>query len=167
MPPEKIRYRLDGHDHTVTYRPNRDGSFAVTVDNDELRVTVHSADASGIDLAIGGTRQAFAITAMAGRVLLHGPAGDLELHEAPRFPPPRQTDSAGGLRAPMPGRVLSLCVAEGQTVARGDLLLILEAMKMEHRIAAPTAGTVTALRVAEGDQVANGALLVTIEAMEP
>jgi biotin carboxyl carrier protein len=63
----------------------------------------------------------------------------------------------------MPGRVLSIAVKDGQTVERGQLLLILEAMKMEHRITAPSDGAVKALKVAEGEQVANGAVLVMLE----
>ena len=62
----------------------------------------------------------------------------------------------------MPGAVLSTAVAVGDEVQRGQLLLILEAMKMEHRITAPRDGTVEALHVAAGDQVENGQLLVTI-----
>ena len=63
----------------------------------------------------------------------------------------------------MPGRVLSIAAKAGQSVERGQLLLILEAMKMEHRITAPADGLVKAIRVAEGDQVANGAVLVMLE----
>jgi biotin carboxyl carrier protein len=66
----------------------------------------------------------------------------------------------------MPGKVLSVMVKEGQSVERGQLLLVLEAMKMEHRIDAPWAGTVKTLNVAEGDQVANGAMLVVLEQAE-
>ena len=68
-----------------------------------------------------------------------------------------------GLKAPMPGKVLAVEVAQGQSVDKGQLLLILEAMKMEHRITAPAAGVIKALAVTVGEQVANGALLVTFE----
>jgi 3-methylcrotonyl-CoA carboxylase alpha subunit len=63
----------------------------------------------------------------------------------------------------MPGRVLGVNVKPGQTVAAGDRLLVLEAMKMENRISAPVAGIVARVAVAEGDQIADGALLVEIE----
>ena len=62
----------------------------------------------------------------------------------------------------MPGAVLALEVSSGDRVRKGDLLLILEAMKMEHRITAPRDGAVEAVHVAVGDQVENGQLLVTI-----
>jgi propionyl-CoA carboxylase alpha chain len=66
----------------------------------------------------------------------------------------------------MPGRVIAVQVADGAPVLRGQVLLVLEAMKMEHRITAPADGIVTRLHVAAGDQVANGALLVVLETTE-
>ena len=68
----------------------------------------------------------------------------------------------GRVIAPMPGRVLAVDVVPGQSVAAGDRLLVLEAMKMEHRITARGAGTVTAVHIAVGDQIADGMLLVEI-----
>ena len=68
----------------------------------------------------------------------------------------------GRVLAPMPGRVLALDVAVGAEVRAGDRLLVLEAMKMEHRLVAKVAGTVSAVHVAEGDQVGDGMLLVEI-----
>jgi len=64
------------------------------------------------------------------------------------------------LRAPMPGRVLRSMVSEGERVARGAVLLILEAMKMEHEIRAPRDGVVSRLPFRAGDQVDAGAVLV-------
>ena len=69
-------------------------------------------------------------------------------------------DAAGGLKAPMPGKVIALVAAVGATVDKGAPLLVLEAMKMEHTIAAPKRGTVKAFRCAPGDQVADGVDLV-------
>ncbi|AJQ85813.1 acetyl/propionyl/methylcrotonyl-CoA carboxylase subunit alpha [Xanthomonas oryzae] len=67
---------------------------------------------------------------------------------------------AGGLTAPMPGRIVSLAATVGQPVTRGQALVVLEAMKMEHTLHAPSDGTVQAYLVAEGDLVADGAALV-------
>jgi 3-methylcrotonyl-CoA carboxylase alpha subunit len=67
------------------------------------------------------------------------------------------------MAAPMPALVTKILVQAGQEVAKGDALLILEAMKMEHTIAAPAAGTVKAFRFAVGDQVGDGAELVEFE----
>jgi biotin carboxyl carrier protein len=66
------------------------------------------------------------------------------------------------LRSPMPGTLLSFKVSKGQAVKAGQVLLILEAMKMENEIVAPASGTVAALCVAEGASVNTGDVLVEI-----
>jgi 3-methylcrotonyl-CoA carboxylase alpha subunit len=70
---------------------------------------------------------------------------------------------AGPLEAPMPGRVAVLKVAPGQRVAKGEELLVVEAMKMENALRAPRDGVVRAIHVAVGDLVAPGRALVEIE----
>ncbi len=72
----------------------------------------------------------------------------------------------GGLKAPMPGKVIALIAAAGATVEKGAPLLVLEAMKMEHTISAPRKGVVKSFHYAPGDQVADGAELVEFEAVE-
>jgi acetyl-CoA/propionyl-CoA carboxylase biotin carboxyl carrier protein len=74
--------------------------------------------------------------------------------------------AAGSLEAPMPGTVLLVHVADGDTVAEGDVLLVLESMKMELSITAPYAGTVTGLALAPGDRVALKQPLVAVVAEE-
>jgi 3-methylcrotonyl-CoA carboxylase alpha subunit len=70
---------------------------------------------------------------------------------------------AGGLEAPMPGRVAAVHVAAGERVARGQELLVVEAMKMENALRAPRDGVVRAVHVAPGDMVAPGRALVELE----
>jgi 3-methylcrotonyl-CoA carboxylase alpha subunit len=70
---------------------------------------------------------------------------------------------SGSLAAPMPGRIVQLMVEPGAKVAKGQALLIVEAMKMEHTIVAPADGTVADLRCAVGDQVLEGVELIRIE----
>jgi 3-methylcrotonyl-CoA carboxylase alpha subunit len=72
--------------------------------------------------------------------------------------------ASGSVNAPMPGKIVNVAVQSGASVEVHDLLVVLEAMKMEHRIEAPVAGTVNALHVTSGDLVAAGAPLVTIGA---
>ena len=72
------------------------------------------------------------------------------------------TVSDGAILAPMPGRIVSVEVAEGQAVTKGQKLLVLEAMKMEQAMIAPFDGTVAELRAAAGGQVSEGAMLVRI-----
>lgn len=73
-------------------------------------------------------------------------------------------DQHDGFAAPMPGKVLQVAVTEGDQVSAGQVLMVMEAMKMEHRIEAPSAGTVTKVHFAEGDLVDHGAHLLDFEA---
>ena len=76
-----------------------------------------------------------------------------------------ELEAAGGrLTAPMPGKVVAVLVEAGQTVSKGDPLVIMEAMKMEHTIAAPSDGLVEEVLYAVGDQVADGAPLLAFKA---
>ena len=70
--------------------------------------------------------------------------------------------SEGSLSAPMPGTILDVMVKKGQRVREGQTLLVMEAMKMEHRIQAPRAGEVTSVYFQKGDRVDMGANLVEI-----
>ena len=72
-------------------------------------------------------------------------------------------ETAAGVRAPMPGLVLMLEVAEGEPVEKGQGILIIEAMKMENEIRAPIAGVVRRLAVSAGDAVERDALLCVVE----
>lgn len=74
--------------------------------------------------------------------------------------------ASGGLNAPMPGKVARVMVAAGEQVSRGQTLMVLEAMKMEHAITAPGDGKVVTVLFAEGDQVAEGAELLQLEPVE-
>ena len=62
----------------------------------------------------------------------------------------------------MPGNILKVAVSQGQTVKEGDLLVVLEAMKMENEIFAPKAGTVAAVNVTKGQSVDTGATMVVL-----
>jgi 3-methylcrotonyl-CoA carboxylase alpha subunit len=77
-----------------------------------------------------------------------------------------ETETEGGrLTAPMPGKVVAILVSQGQRVEKGQPLVIMEAMKMEHTIAAPHEGTVDGILYAVGDQVADGAPLLAFKTM--
>ena len=75
---------------------------------------------------------------------------------------PVVTGAGESVDSPMPGNILNVCVAVGQTVKEGDVLVILEAMKMENEIVAPKNGSVTQVLVEKGSVVDTGAPLVVI-----
>src|SRR5581483_7338465 len=93
---------------------------------------------------------------------VHGPWGDVEVVEKSPFPSSEIEETSGSLHAPMPGKVVSVDVSVGDTVRKGQTLVVLEAMKMEHAIGSPDEGTVHEVKVAAGDQVERGALLVVV-----
>ena len=127
-------------------------------------VTVHHAGDGWIDFDTGGQRHRLHVLAAGDQVWVQGPDGDVALTAVPRFPEAERGEAvAGGLVAPMPGTVLAVHAAPGDTVAQGQLLMIVEAMKMEHRITAPAAGTVTEVRARPGDQVSGGDLLAVLD----
>jgi 3-methylcrotonyl-CoA carboxylase alpha subunit len=99
-------------------------------------------DPDGVSLRHAGETLAF---------LRHDPAADAG-----------EATGDGQVLAPMPGKVLQVDVGVGDQVAAGDRLMVLEAMKMEHRLTAPLSGTVELVAVAAGDQVAQDRLLVRI-----
>ena len=162
MPLEHTIFRFGEEEIDVGYRAGRDGVFDVQVAEQSLRVNVRARGVEEVVLEIDGRRMRFALARAGDAWLVHGPAGDVELVEQPRFPDLRKHSVSGGLVAPMPGNVLATHIAVGDTVSAGQLLLVLEAMKMEHRITAPEDGVVAELRVTEGDQVANGELLIVL-----
>ena len=85
----------------------------------------------------------------------------------PLLPPADADAGAGRLTAPMPGRVIQLLVAPGEAVRRGQPMMVIEAMKMEHTIAAPRDGVVAAVHYAAGDPVEEGAELIALAQGEP
>ncbi|HIG39309.1 MAG: biotin carboxylase N-terminal domain-containing protein [bacterium] len=162
MPPELVEFTIDDEEITLEYQSRRNGSFVAMVDDLELVVFIKSRQGQQISLEIDGRLLAFTVTADGDRWLTHGPGGQVELIELPRFPDLDRAGLAGSLTAPMPGNVVETYVSEGDEVEEGQLLLILEGMKMEHRITAPHAGSVREIRVAKGDQVTNGEVLVVL-----
>jgi propionyl-CoA carboxylase alpha chain len=174
MPPERAQYRHGADIVVVSYARQRDGRFAVMVTGagpvpDGIPesgepVTVHHAGGGWIDFEAGGRRHRLHVLTAGDRVWVQGPDGDVALTAVPRFPESERGEAvAGGLVAPMPGTVLAVHVAPGGTVAQGQLLMIVEAMKMEHRITAPRAGTVSEVRARPGDQVNGGDLLAVLD----
>ena len=162
MPPELIEYTIGDEELTLEYQSRRNGSFLAIVDDQELEVFVKSRKGQQLTMEIDGRLVTCTVTADGDRWITHGPAGQIELTELPRFPDLDRAGLTGGLTAPMPGNVVETYVSAGEEVEQGQLLLVLEGMKMEHRITAPNPGLITDLLVRKGDQVANGELLVVL-----
>jgi propionyl-CoA carboxylase alpha chain len=168
----------------VGYRLGRSGALAEwtvrTVDRDDVGlpgtgadpstpsdrppVAVVSAAADRVVLDVSGIRLSYSIHRVGDVSYVDGSGGSVTLTEVPRFPPPGPELSEGSLVAPLPGTVGRVLVVPGQRVAAGDLLLTLEAMKLEHAVHAPASGVVTDLRVDAGAQVDTGTVLAVLTA---
>ena len=145
----------------VTYRSQGNGTFLV--DGEPVGFRVHGG--GWVLLETAGWLHRLHVHRVGDRVWVQGPDGDVALRELPRFPD-RGTEAPvpGALSAPMPGTVLEVAVAPGEGVGRGQLLVVVEAMKMEHRVTAPHPGTVAEVRVHPGVTVAAGDPLVVLAA---
>ncbi|MEV4112876.1 biotin carboxylase N-terminal domain-containing protein [Nonomuraea sp. NPDC049695] len=128
-------------------------------------VTVISAEPYEVVLERDGVRQTFQVARYDedGRIYVDHAGGCAELTPVPRLPEPVEHVVPGSLLAPMPGSVLRVEVEAGDRVAKGQAVLVLEAMKMEHRIAAPSDGVVSGVHVEKGQQVDAGAVLAIIQ----
>ncbi|GAB3978976.1 biotin carboxylase N-terminal domain-containing protein [Actinoallomurus acanthiterrae] len=142
----------------VAYRLTRDGLAA----DDHPTVTLVSAEPGEVVLDDDGVRLRFAVASYDRRVHVDSVLGPVTLTAVERLPDPAEQVAPGTLVAPMPGSVVRVAVREGETVERGQPVLWLEAMKMEHEILAPAAGVVTALHAEVGRQVETGAVLAVV-----
>ncbi|MEO5874418.1 MAG: biotin carboxylase N-terminal domain-containing protein [Streptosporangiaceae bacterium] len=140
----------------VTYRLTRGGLRT------DLDVRLEQAGSGEVVLEVAGVRRRFAVSAVGDRVFVDSLLGPVTLGVVPRFSEPGSQVAPGALLAPMPGTVVRVAAAVGDEVAEGQVVAVLEAMKMEHRIVAPARGIVAELAVAEGQQVEAGAVLAVI-----
>ena len=160
LPPIPLRISCDSGTHDVTARC-RGATWTVRVGDDEcvieilgeennnVRSRIDGRTVDGVVLASGGTVS----LAIAGRCFTFHSVGAGSEDEA---------GSSGRVLAPMPGLVIDIAVKEGQAVAKGDTLAVLEAMKMQHQITAAVSGTVSAIAIATGDQLGSGDLMIEI-----
>jgi acetyl/propionyl-CoA carboxylase alpha subunit len=145
----------------VGYAFRRTG-LVVEVDGEPFDVRVCSLAPDHVELELDGVRRRVDVHQVGATAYVDSPLGSSTLVELPRFPEPGSGVAAGTLTAPMPGTVVRVAAEKGQTVTAGDVLVVLEAMKMEHSVRAPLDGTVDDVLVLPGQQVDDGAVLVVV-----
>jgi len=176
--PQSVSYELSadqasasqssGERVEVTYRIDRahinGARVTATVGGEPAgEVTLLAATPGQVDLVCGGVRRVVDVTRVGAVSYVDSAAGHDALTEVERFPDPGAAAHAGSLLAPMPGTVVRVDVAAGDTVEAGAAIVTIEAMKMEHAVRSPGRGTVTAVSVAVGAQVDSGTVLAVVE----
>ena len=129
--------------------------YKVTLNNRVYEVEVEAGEAMLLDEYELAAPAAPAAAAPAAAPAAAAPA-------APAAAPAVGLAAGEAVKSPMPGNVLKICVTQGQTVKEGDVLIILEAMKMENEIASTKSGTVAQIVVSQGAVVETGSPLVVI-----
>jgi pyruvate carboxylase subunit A/propionyl-CoA carboxylase alpha chain len=151
-----------GDTHEVRYRYARGG--VELPGHDDVRLV--SAQPDQVVLTVDGVDRAFDVARYGSDLFVDSPLGPVQLVALPRFPDPDAAVAQGSLLAPMPGSVLRVGAAQGDTVTAGLPLIWLEAMKMEHTVTAPSDGVLAELNVEAGQQVEVGAVLARVETTE-
>lgn len=165
---ERVALDGEGELKRLEVQPEGEGWLVWGLGETALALRGHCVDGV-LEVEIDDLRQRYDLWLDAAALpptltLLHGSgAVSFRLGDALAAELDRDEAMAGSLLAPMPGQVVSVSVATGDEVAEGDVLMVLEAMKMEHSIRAPHAGVVSAVNFAVGDRVEEGSVLVAIE----
>jgi len=161
---QQITYKLGDADVIVGYHPVG-AELELAIGGKPTRISRFDVEGDRVWFVEHGRHRRSVRVARAGArawVLSEGLL--LSFVEQPRFPEPGTGAIAGGLTAPMPGKIVKVLVTEGQEVAANAPLVVLEAMKMEHTVRASAAGTVRAVHVAVGDQVDTDRVLAIVTA---
>jgi len=147
----------------VALRYRRLGGYVLALPGGDVQATATLGDDGTLIADLGGIRSRAAI-ALAGSeltVIVQGTAWRFGVVDP--FAAEDEEGGHGGVTSPMPGKVIQVLANAGDAVTKGQPLLILEAMKMEHTIAAPAEGKIAAINAAVGEQVNEGVVLVTFE----
>jgi propionyl-CoA carboxylase alpha chain len=171
--PAKVSYRREGTDTAlhVSYAPTG-LAWMVAVGEEKFVARVIASErlserAERVTIEIDGIASTHTVSFAAVEsgyeacLWVNNPAGQIDLIALPRFPIASLAAVAGGPTAPVPGRVVAVNVAPGDSVVAGQVLVIMEAMKMEHKITAAADATIAEVRCGVGDQVDARQVLVT------
>ena len=155
---------LDEQNWTLQLLAEPQGAFKVQVAERTLALKLIDQDAHSITLEVDGVRQRHACRVDGEQLWLFTHPGSLRLEDRTHAVIGSQTSvSSGTLKAPMDGAIVDVLVSEGSPVSKGQLLVVLEAMKMEHPLKAGIDGVLKRVQVKVGDQVKNRQVLLQVE----
>lgn len=161
----EFQYDYQEMTHNISLTRVDDHRFKAVIGERELEFSAIQQTDSAWLLTINHQRVLAAIASDGSMRYVHVNGNTLSLSAVDeRTKRRKQAGSAGDLTAQMPGQVVDVLVSDGETVSRGQTLVILEAMKMEIRVTAPADGVIQGVYVAQGDVVQHGQRLVEIEA---
>ena len=162
------QYMADELASDVRLTSIRLGQYRVQVGEESADVEVLDMDEDNAQLSINGLASRYRFLVQAPATLhLASDHRAFTLVDATRVPPESEEAAGGGsIAAPMHGQLLAIEVEAGQSVAKGQRLAVLEAMKMQHEIAAPADGTVVDIGAEAGKQIGAGDLIMTLELEE-
>ncbi|MEJ7832963.1 MAG: biotin carboxylase N-terminal domain-containing protein [Nocardioides sp.] len=150
----------------VEWYGHRDGYAVEGYSVVEVRGAQATSLETSVTLEVDGVTTTYDVAISGAAVDVDSARGHVRLTTVPRFVDPADAVVSGSLLAPMPGTVVRVAVEPGAQVAAGDVVLVLEAMKMQHTVSAPTAGTLTEINVETGTQVAAGEVLAIVKGAE-
>ncbi len=160
---QSVSFATENGELTVAYQFGRDHALQASIDGVPVPdTTALMVTPEHVILETGGVSRSYSVARVGDHYYVDGPDGASECRELPRFGIEELQDAEGSLVSPMPGKVISVSVAEGDDARSGDVLVIVEAMKMEHSVRAPFDGIVASVHVAAGDQVENDQVLVVL-----
>ncbi|HEY5638895.1 MAG TPA: biotin/lipoyl-containing protein, partial [Dehalococcoidia bacterium] len=163
---QQVRYTHRDDEVLTQYLATGSGAFAYDVAGHSGEARIVRSEDGWIELEIDGVQQTLSVVSQGADHWVQSPAGEVRLAEAPRFPERERERAAGGYLAPMPGRIVSVNVKPGQKVTAGEVLVIVEAMKMEHTITCAEDGVVKEVRVVAEEQVEAGHVLLVVDTGE-
>ncbi|MBN3862711.1 acetyl/propionyl/methylcrotonyl-CoA carboxylase subunit alpha [Pseudomonas frederiksbergensis] len=162
--PLHYRIGLEDQDWPVELNAEPGEPFQVQVGARALELKIIGCDGGWATLQIDGIRQRHAYRLEAGQLWLFTRPGSLRLVDRTQAQVSGQVSvSSGTLKAPMDGAIVDVLVSEGSPVSKGQLLVVLEAMKMEHPLKSGIDGVLKRLQVRVGDQVKNRQILLEVE----
>ena len=157
LPYQRTTFEIDDAEITVSYKRQRDGSFH---DDKKQIAIINDVTDEFIDIEYENIRQTVNITEHENLYLVQHGRGHKLIKLIPRFKNEQELTQKGSLVSPMPGKVTEMNVKVGDSVTKGQKLLVMEAMKMNHSISSDRDGVIEEIYVNKGDQLETGTSLL-------
>ena len=160
LPFQRTMFEIDDEAFTVRYKQQRNGSFLD--DNNQIAI-INDVTDEFIDIEFANVRRRVNITRYENLYLVQHDRGHKLIKLLPRFKNEQDLIQKGSLTSPMPGKVTEMNVKVGDNITKGQKLLVMEAMKMNHSISSDRDGVVKEIYVNIGDQLETGTSLLLLK----